>query len=93
MKQLTYENIFWIEFGSLQIISNDSIDDKKLETISKEFFNLQINKDKSAFLSARVDIKEANSNKIEYFSDLINFNYLIRNILKISNEEFLEIIR
>jgi hypothetical protein len=66
---------------------------KKLETISKKFFNLKRNKDKSAFLYAKVDVKDGNSNKIEYFSDLQDLNYLIRNILKISTEESLEVIK
>jgi len=92
IKQLTYENIYSIESGGLQIISNHLIDGKKLEKISKKFFNLKSNKDKSAFLYSKVDIKNGNSNKIEYFSNLQDLNFLIRNILKISNEESLEII-
>ena len=93
IQRLTYENIYSIESGGLQIISNYLIDRKKLETISKEFFNLKINKDKSAFLYAKVDIKDDNSKKIEYFADLQDLNFLLRNILKISNEEFLEIAK
>jgi len=93
IKQLTYENIYSIESGGLQIISNHLIDAKKIETISKKFFDLKSNKDNSAFLYAEVDIKDANSNKIEYFSDLEDLNFLIRNILKLSNEESIEIIR
>ena len=92
IKKLTYENIYSIESRGLQIISNYLIDDKKLETISKKFFNLKSNKDKSAFLYSKVDIKDGNSNKIEYFSNLQDLNFLIKNILKISNEESLEII-
>ena len=92
IKQLTYENIYSIESGGLQIISNHLIDGKKLEKISKKFFNLKSNKDKSAFLYSKVDIKDGNSNKIEYFSNLQDLNFLIKNILKISNEESLEII-
>jgi len=93
IKQLTYENIYSIESGALQIISNHLIDGKKIETISKKFFRLKSNKDKSAFLYAKVDTKDENSNKIEYFSDFEDLNFLIKNILKISNEESLEIIR
>ena len=92
IKQLTYENIYSIESGGLQIISNHLIDGKKLEKISKKFFNLKSNKDKSTFLYSKVDIKNGNSNKIEYLSNLQDLNFLIRNILKISNEESLEII-
>ena len=92
IKQLTYENIYSIESGGLQIISNYLIDGKKLEKISKKFFNLKNSKDKSAFLYAKVDIKDENSNEIRYFSNLEDLNFLIRNIFKISNEEFLEII-
>jgi len=92
IKQLTYENIYSIESGGLQIISNYLIDGKKLEKISKKFFNLKSNKDKSAFLYSKVDIKNGDSNKIEYFSNLQDLNFLIKNILKISNEESLEII-
>ena len=92
IKQLTYENIYSIESGGLQIISNHLIDGKELEKISKKFFNLKNNKDKSSFLYSKVDIKNGNSNKIEYFSNLRDLNFLIRNILKISNEESLEII-
>ena len=44
------------------------------------------------FLYSKVNIKDGNSNKIEYFSNLQDLNFLIRNILKISNEESLEII-
>jgi len=93
IKQLTFENIYSIESGGLQFISNYLIDDKKLETISKKFFNLKSNKDKSAFLYAKVYIKDKIPNKIENFSDLQDLNFLIRNILKISNGESLEIIR
>ena len=92
IKQLTYENIYSIEAGNLKIISNHLIDGKKLDTISKKFYNLKNNKDNSAFLYAKVDIKNGNYNKVEYFSDLEDLNFLIRNILKISNEEYLEII-
>ncbi len=92
IKQLTSENIYSIESGGLQFISNYLIDGKKLETISKQFFNLNSNKNKSTILYAKVDIKDKNTNKIEYFSDLEDLNFLIKNILKISNEESLEII-
>ncbi len=92
IKQLTFENIYSIESGGLQFISNFLIDSKKLETISKNFFNLKSYKDKSTFLFAKVDIKDENSNKIKYLPDLEDLNFLIRNILKISNEEYLEII-
>jgi len=92
IKQMTYEQIFSIESGDLQFISNHLIDGKKLETISKKFFNLKSYKDKSTFLYAKVDIKDENSNKIRYLPDLEDLNFLIRNILKISNEEYLEII-
>ncbi len=92
IKQLTFENIYSIESGGLQFISNFLIDSKKLETISKKFFNLKSYKDKSTILFAKVDIKDENSNKIEYLPDLEDLNFLVRNILKISNEEYLEII-
>jgi len=93
IKQLTYENIYSIESEGLQTISNFLIDGEKLETISKKFFNLKRNKDKSACLYSKGDIKDGNSNKVEYFSDLEDLNFLVRNILKISNEETIEIIR
>ncbi len=92
IKQLTFENIYTIESGGLQFISNYLIDGKKIETISKKFFNLKNNKDKSTFLFAKVDTKDENSNEIQYLSDFDDLNFLIRNILKISNEESLEII-
>jgi len=47
IKQVTFENIYSIESGGLQIISNHLIDGKELEIISKKFFNLTINKDNS----------------------------------------------
>ncbi len=93
IQQLTYENIYSIESEALQIISNHLIDSKKLETVSKNYFNLKSNKDKSDFLYAKVDFKDGNSNKIEYFSNLKDLNFLFRNIFKISIEETLEIIR
>ena len=93
IKRLNYENIYSIESGGLQIVSNYLIDIKKLETISKKFFNLKNNKNKSDFLYAIVDVKDLNSNKIEYFSDFKDLNFLVRNIFKISNEESLEIIK
>ena len=93
IKELTYEKFYSIESGDLQIISNHLIDGKEFEKISKKFFNLKSNKDKSAFLYSKVDIKDGNSNKIEYFSNLQDLNFLIKNILKISNEESTEIIR
>ncbi len=92
IKQLTYENIYSIESGGLQIISNYLIDDKKLEKVSKKFFNLKSNKNKSAFLYSKIDIKNGSSKKIEYFPNFQDLHFLIKNILKISNEEYLEII-
>ncbi len=92
IKEFTFENIYSIESGGLQFISNFLIDNKKLEAISKKFFNLKSYKDKSTFLYAKVDIKDENTNKIEYLTDLKDLNFLIRNILKISNEEYQEII-
>jgi len=92
IKQLTFENIYSIESGGLQFISNFLIDSTKLEAISKKFFNLKSYKDKSTFLYAKVDIKDENSNKIKNFTDLQDLNFLLKNILKISNEESIEII-
>jgi len=92
IQHLTYENIYSIESGGLQIISNHLIDGKEFEKVSKKFFNLKSNKDKSAFLYAKVDTKDKNSNKIEYLSDFEDLNFLVRNILKVLNEESLEII-
>jgi hypothetical protein len=43
IKQLTYENIYSVESGGLQIISNHLIDGKKLDRISKNFFKLELN--------------------------------------------------
>ena len=91
-KLRTFENIYSIESGGLQFISNFLINSKKLETISKKFFNLKSYKNKSTFLYTKVDIKDENSNKIRYLSNLEDLNFLIRNIFKISNEEYLEII-
>ena len=39
-----------------------------------------------------IEAVDENSNKIKYLPDLEDLNFLIRNILKISNEEYLEII-
>ncbi len=93
IKQFTYENIYSVESDSLFIISNHLIDNKKLDFISKKFFNLKNNKDKSTFMYAKVDIKEKNSNEIEYFSYLRDLNFLLRNIIKISLEECFEIVQ
>ena len=92
IKQVTFENIYSIESGGLQFISNYLIDSKKLETISKKFFHLKSNKGKSAFLYGKVDIKDGDSNKIDYLSGFKDLNFLIKNILKISNEKSIEII-
>ena len=93
VKQFTYDNIYSIESGGLQIISNYLIDGKKLETISKNFFTQKSNKGNSSFLYAKIEIKDGNSNKIEYLSNLEDLNFLIGNLLTISNEDSLEIIR
>ncbi len=92
IKQLNFENIYSVESGGLLFISNYLIDNATLETISNKFFDLKSNRDKSAFLYAKVYIKDGNSNRIEYVSNLEDLNFLIRNILKISNEASLEII-
>jgi len=93
IKQLSFENIYSIESEGLQIISNHLMNGKEFEKISNKFFNLKTNKDKSAFLYAKVDIKDENSNKVKNFNNLQDLNFLIKNILKISNEESIEIIR
>ncbi len=92
IKQLTLESIYSVESGGLQFISNFLIDSKKLETISKNFFNLKSYKDQTTFLYSKVDIKDENFNKVRYLTDFEDLNFLIKNILKISNEEYLEII-
>ena len=93
VKQLTYENIYLVDSGSLQTISNYLIEGKKLEIITNKFLNLQNKKDKTSFLYAKVNIKDDNSNNIEYLSDLEDLNFLIGNLLTISNEDSIEIIR
>ena len=93
VKQLTYENIYLVESGSLQTISNYLIEGKKLEIITNKFLNLQNKKDKTSFLYAKVNIKDDNSNNIEYLSDLEDLNFLIGNLLTISNKDSIEIIR
>ena len=93
IKKFSYENIYSIESGGLQLISNYLNDGNKLEKISKKFFNLKSNKDKSDFLYAKVYIKNRNSNEFEYFSDFQDLSFLLSNIIQISNEESLEIIR
>jgi len=80
IKQLTFENIYSIESGGLQFISNFLIDSKNLETISKKFFKLKSYKDKSTFLFAKVDMKDENSNKIKY---LPNFLILLKSLKNI----------
>jgi len=90
IKQLSFENIYSIESEGLQIISNNLIDGKEFEKISKKFFNLKSNKDQSAFLYSKVNIKDGNSNKIEYFSNLQDLNFLIKNILNLKSP-FIEI--
>jgi len=85
IKQLTFEKIYSIESGGLQFISNFLIDSKKLETISKKFFNLKSYKDKSTFLYTKVDIKDENSNKIKYLPETTKqFGGLVLIILIIS---------
>ena len=93
IQQITFENIYSIDSRGLQIISNHLIDGKRLESISKKFFSLSSNKNKSDILYAKVVIKDDKSNKIEYLSDLKDFNFLIGNILKILNDKSLEIIK
>ena len=93
IKKLTYEDIYSVESGRLFIISNKLIDGKKLDLISKKFFKLKTNKDRSSFIYTQVDIKDNNLNKIENFSYLKDLNFLLKNIIKISNEEFLEIVK
>ena len=93
IKQLTYEDIYSVESEGLFIISNNLIDGKKQDLISKKFLNLKTNKDKSAFIYAKVNIKDKNSKKIDNFSYLEDLNLLLRKIIKISNEEFLEIVK
>ena len=77
----------------MQIISNTLTDSKKLESIANKFFNLKSNKDKSAFLYSKVNLRDANFIKIKHFVDLEDLNFLISNILKISNEESIEILK
>ena len=93
IKEITYENIYSIESDDLQFVSNYLIDSKKLEKIAKKIFNLKSNKEKSSFLYTKVDIKNENFNKNGYFSDFGDLNFFIRNILKISKKESLEILR
>ena len=67
----------------------------KLDWITsiKEFLTLESNKDKSDFLYAAVNINDGNSIKNRYFSDFEDLSFLIRNILQISNEESIEIVK
>jgi len=51
IKQLTFEDIYSVESAGLFIISNNLIDSKKLDLISKEFFNLKSNKDNNNIIA------------------------------------------
>ncbi len=91
IKHLDYEDIYSVESPDLFILSNNLIDGKKLDYISSKFLDQKINKDQSAILYTKVDIKNNHFNKFEYLSYLKDINFLLRNIIKISNEEVLEI--
>ena len=53
-----HDDIYSLETSDLLILSNHFIDSKKLDLISKEFSNQKSNKDKSAFIYTKVDVKD-----------------------------------
>jgi len=67
IKQLSFENIYSIESGGLQIISNHLIDGKEFEKISKKFFNLKVIKINLLFFIQKLISKMVILIKLNFF--------------------------
>ena len=93
VKQIAYEDIFLVESGGLNLISNNLIKAENINLISKTFFDLKSNTDDQDFLYQRIEIKGSNSYKAKYLSHFKDLNFLLKNIINFPNEEFIEVIK
>tara|TARA_B100001029_G_scaffold178957_1_gene186887 strand:- start:582 stop:2048 length:1467 start_codon:yes stop_codon:yes gene_type:complete len=93
IKKFTYEDIYTIDSNRLFIVSNNLIEVKDLDLVSKKFFNLKNNSSENDFLYKIIDIKGTNSYNTKFILDLEELNFLFRNIINIPNENIIEIVK
>ena len=93
IKQISYKDIFSVESGEFTAFSNNLNKISDIDLLSKEFVELNENTDDRDFLYQRVFLKNSNPTTPQYFSYLNDLNFLFKNIINFTNEEFIEVIK
>ena len=74
-------------------MSNHLINSEDVNFISDKFNELKKNINKNSFLFKKIDVKGINFYKNKYFSDNNDLNFFLKNLINITNEEFIEVVK
>ena len=87
IKKVSYNDIFLIQSDELFLISNNLINDKKIDIIKKKFLKF---KDSGAntFFYKEIDLKDLDSYKNKFFTYFDNLNLIFKNKINLANSEF-----
>ena len=93
IKQFSYSNLYSAESKKLFLLSNKLIDMKIIDIISNQLSVIKANYDARNFLDKRIEIKANNTYNSQFISYLDDLNLLFKNIINLSNQGYLEIIK
>ena len=92
VKKTHYGDIYSIDSEDLFLVSNNLISSEDVNFISDKFNELN-NINKNSFLFKKIDVIGINFYKNKYFSDNNDLNFLLKNLINVTNEEFIEVVK
>ena len=91
IKQLKFKDIFKVETKSLYILSNNLLNDLKIDLISQEFSYIQKMRNTGEFLNKQIHIKGPCAQTSANISSSDTLNFFMKQIIDFSTSEFEEI--
>ena len=91
IKQVNYRDIFSVKSEKFTALSNNLNKIINLDSVSKEFFELNNEIDERDFLYQRIYLENSKPNKSQNFYSFNDLNFLLKYIVNFKNEKSIEI--
>ena len=91
IKQVNYRDIFSVKSEKFTALSNNLNKIIDLDSVSKEFFELNNEIDERDFLYQRIYLENSKPNKSQNFYSFNDLNFLLKYIVNFKNEKSIEI--
>ena len=91
IKQVNYRDIFSVKSEKLTALSNNLNKISNLDSVSKEFFELNNEIGERDFLYQRIYLEDSKPNKSQNFYSFNDLNFLLKYIVNFKNEKSIEI--